>query len=609
MSQVIEKMQTFARAGLSVIPVGLDKKPLIPTWAQYQKQPAMAAEISAWGSPPGVAIVGGAVSGNVICIDIDIKHDSKKTIDKEFFALLKEWGHEGALKKCAVEKTPSVGYHVVFRAPFSRPCEKLARDFGKTEAMIEIKSEGGYFVCAPTLGWELKNGSFENLPTFDADTANAFISAAWALDRTDAPPADPVKHEKHDGKSPFDDYSERATAEDLLSELSSHGWRRVGQRGENILLVRPGKDGRDYGATFHISKRVFYVFTSSSDFHQGRGYGPVAVFTVLNHGGDFKAAARDLVAKGYGEKRNGHALPALQTGVTLSPVDGLVSEVLELYHKPYYPGESTGWRELDKIFQVEKGQLNICFGKPGDGKSSFVDALMFNLAKKSGWRVMLFSPENKSRAYHASKLCEIAIGKPWYGQGRMTPEEAMAAAKWISEKFIFLSQKDGGSGLLEILEAVKEAKPDAVVVDPWNRLNHPRPAAMTETEYIGEMLARTSALCKSLNLSFWFVVHPQKLRRDKEGRIIRPGFYEVSGSAHWANMADNGLLIWRDMENQITEIETVKVRYRHNGSMGVVKMKFDRPSGRFACLDEGIGFLHGLDRKAAAAGDKEMDIL
>jgi len=324
-------MAACLQFGLSVIPVGLDKKPLIPTWTPFQRQRATAAELSAFGNPPGLAIIGGAVSGNVICIDIDLKHDSKKTVDKEFFELLKEWGHEEALKRCAVEKTPSGGYHVVFRAPFSRPCEKMALDFGKTEAMIEIKSEGGYFVCDPTPGWELKNGSFLNLPTFDADTANAFLSAAWALDRTDAPPAEPVRYEKHEGKSPFDDYSERATAEDLLSELQAHGWRKVGQRGENILMVRPGKEGRDYGATLHISKRVFYVFTSSSEFHQGRGYGPVSVYAILNHGGDFKAAARDLVSKGYGEKRSGSkpAAPVLQTGVTLSPADALVSEVLD----------------------------------------------------------------------------------------------------------------------------------------------------------------------------------------------------------------------------------------------------------------------------------------
>jgi twinkle protein len=370
------------------------------------------------------------------------------------------------------------------------------------------------------------------------------------------------------------------------------------------MLVRPGKEGRDHGATLHVSRRVFYVFTSSSEFHQGRGYGPVAVYAILNHGGDFKAAARALVGKGYGEKRP----PALQSGVTVFPQDDLVSEVLGLYRAPYYPGESTGWRELDSIFRIEKGQLNILFGIPSHGKSSFIDALAVNVATNSKWRILEFSPENKSRAYHASKLCEIKTGKPMYRDGRMTEEEVAAAAKWVADSFVFLSPKDAGTSLDEILEKVKEVKPDMVVVDPWNRLNHSRTEGMTETEYIGSMLAKTSALCKNMNLSFWFVVHPQKLRRDKEGKIIRPGFYEVSGSAHWANMADNGILVWRHFDaespaNDYTEIETVKVRYRHNGSAGTVKMKFDRPSGRFFPFGVAEKYSRKVDHKAAAAGE------
>jgi twinkle protein len=296
-------------------------------------------------------------------------------------------------------------------------------------------------------------------------------------------------------------------------------------------------------------------------------------------------------------------VPVLEKGVSVVEGETLVSKAVELYHAPYYRGESTGWDNLDKNFRIEKGQMNILFGVPSHGKSSFMDAMMMKVAMGSKWKMLVFSPENKSPAYHASKLCEIAVGKPLHtyqgGPSRMTEDEYLKAATWISRHFVFLSLKDGGTGLDAVLEKVKEIKPDMVVVDPWNRMEHSRPDGMTETEHIGNCLAKTSALCKALNISFWFVVHPQKLRRDKDGNVIRPGFYEVSGSAHWSNMADNGILVWRDFENNTTEIETVKVRYRHNGNVGISYMKFDRACGRFIPTDN---FMPDNDYKMKQAG-------
>lgn len=589
---------------MSVIPVRKDKRPVIGSWAQYQKSPATPAEMAAWPKSEGIAVIAGAVSGNLLCIDIDEKHDPLKTISKEYFALLKEWLGEETFKKLVIEQTPSGGWHILFRSPTAYGCEKLARAAGKQEAMLETKGEGGYFLCAPTEGYKLVQGRMEEIPVLSEIMASTLLSAAWAMDRNEAPNAEPIQREKVDGKSPFDDYNDRADGDEILAILEHHGWRKVGQKGENVMLCRPEKGGRGTSATFHRGKRVFYVFTSSSNFHPGKGYGPVSVYASLEHNGDLKAAARALLSMGYGEARKTQqATPKLETGVKVSTASTLAEEILALYHKPFYPGESTGWPELDKIFRIEKGQMNILFGIPSHGKSSFMDALMANVVFASDWKALIFSPENKSAAYHASKLCEILTGKPMYGEGRMTPAEVLASGNRVAERFTFLSQADGGTTLDEILEQVKNHKPDFVVVDPWNRINHTREGGLTETEYIGAALAKTSALAKNLNISFWYVVHPQKLRRDKNGDIIRPGFYEVSGSAHWANMADNGILVYRNFVEDMTEIETVKVRYRHNGSVGTVKMKFDRPSGRFRAATQADELLHGVDYKSRQTGD------
>ncbi len=612
--------------GICVIPVGIDKRPTIGSWKAYQTRLPTTTEIAAWGEQTGIAIVAGAISGNLVCVDVDTKHDSQNTVFQEIAETLKEWGYPELLQKCVIEQTPSGGWHILFHSPFVVGCEKLARDKGKIEAMIETKGEGGYFVCAPTPGWELKHGSLHEIPSLSDTEVNAILGVCWALDRNE-PEIDttPIQTESRQtarntatsqDKTPLDDFTERTSFDDVEALLSEAGWRRTGVRGLNIHLCRPGKGGRDTSATLHMEKKVFFVHTSSTEFVAAKGYGPAGVYAILKHRGNFSEAAKDLLAQGYGKRQEyqqGTSQPKstysepqakIETGVKISTASTLAEEILELYHKPYYPGESTGWREMDKIFKIEKGQMNILFGIPSHGKSSFMDALMANVVFACNWNALIFSPENKSPAYHASKLCEILTGKPMYGQGRMTPDEVLKSGAKVAERFTFLTQADGGTTLDEILEQVRIRKPDIVVVDPWNRIMHNRDGNATETEYIGAALAKTSALAKNLNISFWYVVHPQKLRRDKNGEIIRPGFYEVSGSAHWANMADNGILVYRDFVEDLTEIETVKVRYRHNGKVGVAKMKFDRPSGRFKDITEGEDFTHGVeDYKSRAGGD------
>ena len=56
------------------------------------------------------------------------------------------------------------------------------------------------------------------------------------------------------------------------------------------------------------------------------------------------------------------------------------------------------------------------------------------------------------------------------------------------------------------------------------------------------------------------VAHPHKLHRNDAGVIPPPDLYQVSGSAHWANMADVGLVIHRDFEDNTTKIITKKIR-------------------------------------------------
>ena len=128
----------------------------------------------------------------------------------------------------------------------------------------------------------------------------------------------------------------------------------------------------------------------------------------------------------------------------------------------------------------------------------------------------------------------------------------------------------------------------AVVLDPWNELEHKRPNGMTETEYISSALSKIRRFARLHEVHFWVVAHPTKLQKivDKKGHATYPvpTPYDISGSSHWRNKADNCITVWRDLNlnNDLVEIHVQKIRFKENGQPGKVTLKFDRVTGCFS---------------------------
>ena len=69
---------------------------------------------------------------------------------------------------------------------------------------------------------------------------------------------------------------------------------RLGLGRAERVQVKSDTKGRD----------LLYVFSSNAaPFEPEKGYSKFAVYALLNHGGDFTAAARALAAEGYGGQR------------------------------------------------------------------------------------------------------------------------------------------------------------------------------------------------------------------------------------------------------------------------------------------------------------------
>lgn len=267
----------------------------------------------------------------------------------------------------------------------------------------------------------------------------------------------------------------------------------------------------------------------------------------------------------------------------------LYEQGLRLYESGGLPkGDSTGWPVLDELYTVGRGQWTVVTGTPGSGKSEFIDALCVNLAERADWLFAVYSPENFPPSTHLIKLVEKRMRKP-FGEGRtqrMTKHEYGTGAAWVLERFIWLDPAlKTPEALIDTALSYGTYDPTrkcGIVLDPWNTLEHKR-GGMNETDYVSFVLSEVTKLCRSTNAHIWLVVHPAKIPRNKDGTRPVPSPYDISGSAHWYNKADNIVTVHRDQveQGQNLEVHVQKVRFKHIGHPGVAVLKHDRVTGRY----------------------------
>ena len=293
----------------------------------------------------------------------------------------------------------------------------------------------------------------------------------------------------------------------------------------------------------------------------------------------------------------------------VKPGSAYSSDVLSLYLRGLPPGSSTGWMGLDPFYSVAGGQLSVITGIPNHGKSAWLDALTINLLHYpylgKPWKFLVCSPEQEPCQLHISELLERQIGKRFRdGAGsRMSQQDIRTAlGDVIGDRYEFASFEDDDNfgDLLgvarEFAERASGSWTPGIILDPWNRLEHRRPSHFSETEYISEALSLLVTLVRTTGAHMWVVAHPQKLLPDRQtGKRPVPGPYDISGSAHWANKADNVLAVWRDMdaarEGLPSQFEThvfvQKIRWKHIGRVGEAVLRYDPATGRYADMDDG----------------------
>jgi twinkle protein len=207
------------------------------------------------------------------------------------------------------------------------------------------------------------------------------------------------------------------------------------------------------------------------------------------------------------------------------------------------------------------------------------------------------------------KLAEKVVGKPFDRErhNRMTRQEAAEAFLFIDDHFTFmLPEYPTVDTLLDrARQLVVQRGIRGFIIDPWNEINPVRDGSISETDYISQALTKIRTFARANQVHVWLVAHPTKLQKDRNtGAYPVPTPYDVSGSAHWRNKADNCITVFRDVadEHALVQVHVQKVRKKANGKVGMVEFEYDRASGRYTpAVKDVLPNTYGLFNRREAA--------
>jgi hypothetical protein len=323
------------------VPFGLTVK----TWHEYLAQEWTDFDLFANPFFNGIGIVCGKISGNIEVIDIDSKYQEHRNLFGDMQEMICNIEPE-LWDSLVIEKTVSGGYHLIYRCAEIGGNEKLANrlpneaDIEKAKAegkkapkqigLIETRGMGGFCVTAPTPGYELIQGSFEHIPVISEIQREMLFDAAISLNEIVTPEHVPVAPQKQpqrqidntedtgDDIPCWTDYNNQKTCLDLLSVA---GWKEVSRDSKRIKMCHPAQKTRKPTAFIDLTYNFLGVFSTNTEFdtynkYGGKGntnaYTPFKIYAEWNHRGDYKAAAKDLYAQGYGTRKKPAPAPVAE---------------------------------------------------------------------------------------------------------------------------------------------------------------------------------------------------------------------------------------------------------------------------------------------------------
>lgn len=284
------------------------------------------------------------------------------------------------------------------------------------------------------------------------------------------------------------------------------------------------------------------------------------------------------------------------------PVEGIstpedyLTSIYDIFDNGFPKGDKIGHAGFDDLLSFRPGEVTAVTGIPNSGKSAFLDHVSIRLMNRFNWRFGVLSTESYPYSVYMTKLIQAFAGKPLKSLNKSDIDPIVR--KFFQAKLFLFGIEDRSlkSVLGRAKELVLRKGINALVLDPWNTLELDSSKG-SELEKIKEGLKEIVLFAKQHMVHVFIVAHPTKMPVDqKTGAYLPPKLYNISGSADFFNMIDNGFVVYRNLGTKINKtnkflgdtvtINVEKVKQFFIGHQGSVTFDCNFSVGNY-CIENG----------------------
>ena len=524
----------FLELSLNPVPVKVGSK--IPLRKEHQTT-IEKEEIDSY-SFDEIGISTGYASLNLQALDFDTKNaddpdkymeDFNKRVPKELFS------------KLVIQRTPSGGFHYIFRCEEIESSKKLARN-KKGAAVIETRAVGSYIKTFPSKGYVMVQNDFSKVVTITPEERNLLMIISKQFDELYV--KDTYSRFSKEDKDYFRKFPEYNKDYNIgVDLLVKHGWTVHSENNSWVNFTRPDSTSGDLHGGYNKDGFLFQTFSTAQDtFSIGRGYNNHHLYCELECNGNYKRGYAKLYEDGFGTEEEEE-----DDEVTLTFLSDEIEEntYLDQARKGEIPqGLSTGWSKLDNNFKLKLNSFVFILGLDNIGKSTFLSSLMVATNTLHSLKWGISSPEARNSVTRRN-LIEATAGKKIV-DFKDSPAKYSMLLKESRDNFFIINNKKHWT-IDEILEKGKilyeQYKIDFLLIDPFSFY-----AGSGEYGTDNGVLSKIRVFVETY-CSVVVVDHPYtgftRTEKDESGYLRIPSKYDASGGNSKANRTDDFISLHR----------------------------------------------------------------
>jgi twinkle protein len=294
--------------------------------------------------------------------------------------------------------------------------------------------------------------------------------------------------------------------------------------------------------------------------------------------------------------------------------EDVFSEMLTTYRNGKNRGTSTYIKSIDEHWTWRKKEVTLFSGYMNEGKSNFVNQLSILKAAVENWKFAVYSPENYPIGdfYDDIIHCYKGVGVDrYFANNLLSEDEYIQGCNFTNEHFFIINPEEDSTIdniINKTIFLIKRKGIDALVIDPYNQIEHLIERGQREDLYISKFMSQLKKVAVRYDIAIILIAHQITPIFAKNEDYPQPDPYKIKGGGTFADKADNVICVWRPFRRSNPADKLVKIivskvkKQRLVGIPGETELFYSRKKNQYFdnsmdCDCDGLSNIEILQRQ------------